>query len=137
MRLALAEHGRHGLERERPDQDEEQDEVERADDHPEQVDLEQRGVALGGKLCDVLARPGGDGQDFHDDLGRLDEDREQADDDREDAEAFGEGREDDRDAADLAGRVGVAADGGGRQAAEDADADARADNAEGCESGAV
>ena len=43
--------------------DEEQDEVERADDHPEQVDLEQRRVALGGELCGVAACPGGDGQD--------------------------------------------------------------------------
>src|SRR6476661_2460986 len=66
----------------------------------------------------------------------LDEDREEADDDRENAEAFCEGSEDDRDAADLSGRVRVAADGGSRQSAEDADADARADNAKGCESGA-
>ena len=44
-RLAVGEHGRDGLERERPDDDEEEDEVERADDHPEQVDLEQRGFA--------------------------------------------------------------------------------------------
>ena len=47
--LAVAEHARHGLERERPDDHEEQDEVERADDHPEQVDLEQRGFTLGGE----------------------------------------------------------------------------------------
>jgi hypothetical protein len=66
---------------------------------------------------------------------RLDEDREQADDDREDAEAFCEGREDDRDAADLAGRVGLRPM-PGRQAAEDADADAGADDPEGGESGA-
>ena len=39
----------------------------------------------------------------------LDEDREQADDDRQDAESFGERREDDRDAADLAGCVRVPA----------------------------
>src|SRR5688572_8686975 len=66
----------------------------------------------------------------------LDEDREQADDDREDAEALGEGREDDRDTADLSGRVGVAADGRGRQAAQDADADAGAEHPESSESGA-
>ena len=74
----------------------------------------------------VLSRPpvsrttawptvGRDGQKVHDWFrsrsSLLDEDREQADDDREHAEAFGERREDDREAADLAGRVGVAADG--------------------------
>ena len=48
--LAVGQHLRHRLERERPDDDEEQDEVERADDHPEQVDLEQRRAALGGEL---------------------------------------------------------------------------------------
>src|SRR5689334_9698567 len=63
--------------------------------------------------------------------GRLDEDREQADDDREDAEALGERREDDREAADVAGGVGVATDRGSGEPAEDADADARADDAEG------
>ena len=89
------------------------------------------------ELDGLAARPGGDGQDVHGGLGRLDEDREQTDDDREDAEALGERREDDRDAADLAGRVGVAPDRRGGQAAQDADADARTDNAKGCESGAV
>ena len=62
--------------------------------------------------------------------GGLDEDREEADDDREHAEAFCEGREDDRDAADLARCIGVATDGRRRQAGEDADADAGADDAE-------
>ena len=87
--------------------------------------------------CDgVAARPAGDGQDVHGGLGRLDEDREQTDDDREDAEAFGERGEDDRDAADLAGGIGVATDRRGGQAAQDADADARAEDAKGGESGA-
>ena len=54
----------------------------------------------------------------------------------EHAEAFGERREDDRDAADLAGGVGVAPDRGGGEAAEDADADAGAEDPEGGETGA-
>src|SRR4029079_10343867 len=66
----------------------------------------------------------------------LDEDREEADDDRKNAEAFCEGSEDDRDAADLSGRVRVAADGRSRQTAEDADADAGTDDPEGGEAGA-
>ena len=45
---------------------EEEDEVERADDHPEQVDLEQRLATLfGGQAYDGVARAGGDGQDIH------------------------------------------------------------------------
>ena len=48
-----------------------------------------------------------------------------------DAEAFGECREDDREATDLAGGVRIAADRAGRQAAQVADADAGADDAEG------
>ena len=55
--LAVGQHLRDRLERERPDDDEEQDEVERADDHPEEVDLEQRRFALGGQLRDVAACP--------------------------------------------------------------------------------
>ena len=68
---------------------------------------------LGGELDGVAPDRGGDGQDVHGGTPSrrlLDEDREQADDDRQDAEAFGERREDDRDAADLAGCVGVATD---------------------------
>src|SRR5580765_1803747 len=66
----------------------------------------------------------------------LDEDREQADHDREDAEALGERGEDDRDAADLAGRIGIATDRLGRHAGEDADADARAEDPESGKTGA-
>jgi hypothetical protein len=54
-----------------------------------------------------------------------------ADDDREDAEALGERREDDREAADLTGRVGVPPDRSGGQAGQDPDADAGSDDTEG------
>ena len=141
--LAVREHLRDGLERERPDDREEQQEVGRGDDDLEQVHLEERpGFRLGRQADDLTPELGRDGEQVHDvfsvpgRLRGLDEDREQADDDREDAEALGEGREDDRDTADLSGRVGVATDGRGRQAAEDADADAGAENPESSESGA-
>ena len=100
---------------------EEEHEVRRGDDDPEQVDLELR-LVLGRRQRRPGARPHRHGEDVH--VGHrsevslrwLDEDREQADDDREHAEAFGERREDDREAADLAGRIGVAADRAGGQA---------------------
>ena len=58
---------------------------------------------------------------------------EDADDDREHAEAFREGGEDDREAADLTGRVGVSTDRAARHAGQDADADAGSDDAQGRE----
>src|SRR3954453_2718043 len=69
-------------------------------------------------------------------LGLLDEDRQQADHDGEHAESFGEAGEDDREAADLPGCVGVTPDGASRETTEDADADARADDPDGGKSGA-
>ena len=128
-------------ERDALDDQEEDDEVRRGDDDPEQVDLELRRLGLLGRRQGDLAQDlPGEGEGVHGrhrvprvSHGGLDEDREQADDDREDAEALGERREDDREAADLAGRIGVAADRAGGQAGEDADADARADDAEGRE----
>jgi hypothetical protein len=84
--------------------------------------------------------PGHDGQKIHDGFSvlasRLDEDREQADDDRQDAEALGEGGENDRDASDLAGSVRVATDRLGGHAREDADADAGAEHPKSGKTGA-
>ena len=60
---------------------------------------------------------------------------EQADDHREHAEAFGERGADDERRADLRRGVGVAADRARRQAGQDADADARANDAQRSEAG--
>jgi hypothetical protein len=52
------------------------------------------------------------------------------------AKALGERRQDDGEATDLPGRVGVPPDGRGGQAGQDADADAGADDPHGRKAGA-
>src|SRR4051812_42029913 len=66
----------------------------------------------------------------------LEDEGEDRHDDREDAEALGERGAEDELGADLRRRVGVAADRGGGQPGQDADADAGADDAESREAGA-
>ena len=67
--LAVGQHLRDGLERERPEDREEDDEVGRRDDHPEQVDLEQRRLGVPAARRDGLVPDAGrDGQELHDGL---------------------------------------------------------------------
>src|SRR4051812_25243621 len=67
--------------------------------------------------------------------GRLEDDGQDRDDDRKDAEAFRERRAKDELGADLRRGIRVPPDRGRREAGQDADADAGADDAEGREAG--
>ena len=128
------------MKRERLDDQEEDDEVDGADDHPEQVDLELGGAFLCGGQGDLAGDLTDEGEDVH---GRRLEPSlrwmkiaSRPTTTARTPRPFGERREDDREAADLAGGIRVAADRAARHAGEDADADAGADHAEGREAGA-
>ena len=118
----LAQLLRDRLEGDLPRDGEEDQEVEGADDDPEQVDRQAAAASTLFRSEDrgIPEEAAGDGEQVHHVLlwpRLLDEDGEQADHDREHAKAFRERGEDDGEAADLGGCVGVAADGGGRHAA--------------------